>query len=49
MDDGMSVAFTYCDEVLYARIFDGEKYVFPLPFVLTDEADAEGACTNLSA
>ena len=47
--DGMSVAFAYCDEVLYARIFDGEKYLFPLPFMLTDDADAEAACVNLAA
>ena len=45
----MSVAFAYLDEVLYARIYDGEKYVFPLPFMLTEGADAEGACVNLSA
>ena len=45
----MSVAFAYCDEVLYARIFDGEKYLFPLPFMLTEDADAKAACVNLAA
>lgn len=49
MCDGMSVAFSYLDDVLYARIWDGEKYVFPLPFMLSENADAEGACINLSA
>lgn len=44
----MSIAFAYLDEVLYARIYDGEKYVFPLPFMLSDEADAEGALINLA-
>lgn len=44
----MSVAFAYLDEVLYARIYDGEKYVFPLPFMLTENADSEGACSNLA-
>lgn len=33
--------------MLYARIFDGERYVFPLPFMLSDTADAEGACVSL--
>ena len=48
-DEGMSVAFAYSDEVLYARIFDGEKYLFPLPFMLTEEADPVLACENLAA
>lgn len=47
--DGMSIAFAYLDEVLYARIYDGEKYVFPLPFMLSENADAEGACSNIAA
>ena len=45
----MSVAFSYLDDVLYARVFDGEKYLFPLPFMLTENADAEGACVNLAS
>ena len=39
----------YLDEVLYARIYDGERYLFPLPFMLTDDADAEAALINLAA
>lgn len=49
MHEESSVAFAYLDEVLYARIFDGERYVFPLPFMLTDSADATGACINLAS
>ena len=49
MGDDMSVAFAYCDEVLYARIYDGERYVFPLPFMLSEDADARGACITLAA
>ena len=45
----MSVEFSYLDDVLYARVFDGEKYLFPLPFMLTENADAEGACVNLAS
>lgn len=48
LTDGMSAAFAYLDEVLYARIFDAEKYVFPLPFMLSEDADAEAACLNLA-
>ncbi|MBQ7343391.1 MAG: GNAT family N-acetyltransferase [Clostridia bacterium] len=44
-----SVAFCYCDDVLYARIYDGERYVFPLPFMLTEDADAVRACIDLAA
>ena len=44
-----SVAFSYLDEVLYVRVYDGEKYLFPLPFMLTETADAQGACVNLAA
>ena len=44
----MSVAFAHLDGVLYARIYDGEKYVFPLPFMLSEDADAEGACIALA-
>ena len=29
-------------------MYDGERYVFPLPFMLTEDADAEGACLNLA-
>ena len=49
MSEETSVAFCYLDRVLYARIFDGERYVFPLPFMLDDECNAEGACINLAA
>ena len=48
LDDDMSVAFAYAAGVLYVRIFDGEKYVFPLPILLTDNADAEMACIALA-
>ena len=44
----MSVAFAYAEGVLYVRIYDGEKYVFPLPILLTDDADAEMACITLA-
>lgn len=44
---GDTVAFAYLDDVLYARIFDGEKYLFVLPFMLSENADAQGACINL--
>ena len=47
--DGMNVAFDYSDDVLYVRIYDGERYVFPLPFMLSDETDAEGACLSLAS
>lgn len=43
-----AVAFSYLDKVLYARIYDGERYVFPLPFMLSEDADAEVACRNLA-
>ena len=43
-----SVAFSYIDEVFYARIYDGERYVFPLPFMLSEDADAHSACRNLA-
>ena len=49
MCDWMNVAFAYLDNVLYARVWDGEMYVFPLPFMLTEDADAVGACLNLAA
>jgi RimJ/RimL family protein N-acetyltransferase len=48
LEEGMSAAFCYLDEVLYARVYDGERYVFPLPFMMTDDADAAGACMNLA-
>ena len=48
LDDGMEVAYSYFDSVLYARIFDGERYLFPLPFLLTDDADLTEACRNLA-
>ena len=44
-----AVAFSYLNEVLYVRVYDGERYVFPLPFMLTEDADAEEACVNLAA
>lgn len=43
-----SVAFSYIDEVFYARIYDGERYVFPLPFMLSENADARLACRNIA-
>ena len=46
---GDTVAFAYLDDVLYARIFDGEKYLFVLPFMLSENADAQGACINLAS
>ena len=49
VDGAELLALAYCDDVLYARIFDGEKYLFPLPFMLTESADAEGACANIAA
>ena len=49
MSDADAIAFFYCDEILYARIYDGERYLFPLPFMLTDEADSESALVNLAA
>lgn len=49
MDEGMALAFCYLSEVLYARVYDGRGYVFPLPFMLTENADAEGACINIAA
>ena len=48
LDDGMSAAFTYGYEILFVRIFDGEKYIFPLPFMLTERADIKRACLELS-
>ena len=49
MTEDTSAAFFYLDRVLYARIFDGERYVFPLPFMLDGDCDAETACLNLAA
>ena len=49
MTEETSVAFCYLDKVLYARIFDGERYVFPLPFMLDEECNAKEACLNLAA
>ena len=44
-----SCAVFYDDKVLYARVYDGERYVFPLPFMMSEEADAEAALINISA
>lgn len=44
----MSAAFSYAEDVLYVRIFDGERYVFPLPFMLSDDADLAEGCRNLA-
>ena len=49
VEDAEAVAFSYLDEILYARIYDGKRYLFPLPFMLTDEADLEAALINLAA
>lgn len=48
LDSGMSVAFAYDYEILFVRIYDGERYIFPLPFMLTDSADLCRACLDLS-
>ena len=48
LGDGMSVAYSSFNSVLYVRIFDGERYVFPLPFLLCDDADLTEACRNLA-
>lgn len=48
LGEEMMAAFFFADDILYARIFDGEKYVFPLPFMLTDDADIKGACLDIS-
>ena len=45
----MTLAFAHSEKVLYARIYDGEKYVFPLPFMLSEDADAVTALTNLAS
>ncbi len=49
MTDETSAAFFYLDKVLYARIYDGERYVFPLPFMLDEDSNAEEACLNLAS
>ncbi len=49
LGEGMQIAFAHLDEVLYVRIYDTERYVFPLPFILSENADSEGACINLAA
>lgn len=49
VSDADAIAFFYCDEILYARIYDGKRYLFPLPFMLTDEADSEAALVSLAA
>ena len=48
LEEDMSVAFAYHSDVLYARIFDGEKYVFPLPFMLSEDANAKESCISLA-
>ena len=48
LPEDASVAFAYHGEVLYARIFDGERYVFPIPIMLTEDADAVEACISLA-
>lgn len=49
VSDAEALAFAYADEVLYARIYDQDRYLFPLPFMLTESADAEAACLTLAA
>lgn len=49
MTDETDCAFAYLERVLYVRIYDGEKYVFPLPFMLDADADAREACVRLAA
>ena len=48
VSDAEALAFAYADEVLYARIYDQDRYLFPLPFMLTESADAEAACLTLA-
>lgn len=49
MTDETDCAFAYLERVLYVRIYDGERYVFPLPFMLDADADAREACIRLAA
>ena len=49
VQDAEAIAFCYLDEVIYARIYDGERYLFPLPFMLSDDADSEAALVRLAA
>lgn len=44
----MTLAYAYDSDVLYVRIFDGDRYVFPMPFALVDDVDIEMALINLS-
>lgn len=44
----MALAAAYGDNILYVKIYDGERYVFPLPFMLTDDCDMHRACLLLS-
>lgn len=45
----MSLAYAFDKNILYVRIFDGERYVFPMPFMMSEDADLKDACVKLSA
>ncbi len=44
----MSVSAEYSDGVLYAKIYDGQRYVFPFPFMLSEDADIKEACISIA-
>ena len=44
----MSLAAAYGDDILYVRIYDTERYLFPMPFMLSDDADLRAACMLLA-
>ncbi len=48
LDGGMSLAVQYRDGILLARIYDGGRYVFPMPFLLREDADMEEAVRALA-
>lgn len=48
VSEEIDMAFAFLDDILYARVFDTDRYVFPLPFMLSKGADLTGACLNLS-
>ncbi len=44
----MSVSAEYRDGILYAKVFDGQRYVFPLPFMLREDTDIVNACISIA-
>ncbi len=48
LDDGAEITVSYLDEVLFVRIYDGERYLFPMPFMLSEESDAALAMKRLA-